>query len=179
MKRKIADRPNWTRIVRKRYYQEDVRDDVFEGKLALLRLDEVREPLYVTYGEHRVCIVDHGHAWLMFFPEHGRYSLTVMLDRNNNVLQSYFDIVRSIQTTEDGIPVIEDLYLDLVVLPSGQYFILDEDELAAALAEGAIDEQLFHRATNELEMLRVSIAGGEHELIANMRRYLRFVEKYK
>lgn len=179
MKRKIADRPNWARIIQKRYYQEFIQDDVFEGHVSLLFLDQVREPVHVKYGSREVCIVDHRYWWLMFFPENASYCLTVMIDGNMEIKQWYFDIVRSIQFTEEGVPVIEDLYLDVVVLPNGEHYILDEDELIAAYEEGEIDKNDYTLAKDALENLRVSIECKENLLINHTERYIEQLKHYK
>jgi predicted RNA-binding protein associated with RNAse of E/G family len=177
MKQKYANRPNWSRINKKRYFQEYVQDEIYEGYISLLYLDQVREPLTVKYGNHDIRIVDHGYSWIMFFPDNKHFSLTVMVDNNNEIKQWYFDIVKSIKLSDEGIPVIEDLYLDLVVLPNGEYYILDEDELTTAFDEGIIDTHDYKLATDELEELRKSIERGENGLINNTERYQRLIKK--
>ncbi|MFD0871599.1 Protein of uncharacterised function (DUF402) [Chlamydia abortus] len=173
MKLKFADRPNWTRIIKKRYVQKYVRDHCFEGYISWLFLDEVKEPLTMKYGSQEICIADDGYFWLMFFPNNKHHSLTVMINEQNKVMQWYFDIVKSIKLTDEGIPVIEDLYLDLVVLPNEQYYILDEDELDAALEEGAMNRNDYKLAVDELEKLRMSVERGENVLLNNTDRYMK------
>lgn len=179
MKTKIADRPNWSRIIRKRYFQQYVRDDSFEGHLSFLFLDEVKDPLRVKYGSREVCIVDHNYVWMMFFPVNKPYSLTVMVDRDHNVVQWYFDIIKSIQLTNEGVPVIEDLFLDLVVLPNGELYLLDEDELAAALENKEIDETDFMLASEAMKDLRTRIDQGRNELINKTETYLKLLRNYQ
>lgn len=179
MKRKIANRPDWARLIRKRYVQQYVADESFEGHLSLLFLDEVREPLQVTYGEREVCIAGNGHVWILFFPNRGRYSVTVMLNERNEVVQWYFDIVNSIQLNDEGVPVIEDLYLDLVVLPTGETYSLDEDELAAALDEGVIDRETYELAETEMDKLKHSVVQGENVFINEIETYVELVCKYR
>jgi predicted RNA-binding protein associated with RNAse of E/G family len=179
MKQKIADRPNWARIIQKRYFQEYIQDDLFEGYISFLFLDQVRAPVNVRYGIRDVCIVDHKYSWLMFFPDNKQYSLTVMIDSNNEIMQWYFDIVKTIQLTDEGVPVIVDLYLDLVVLPNGEHYILDEDELITALEEGEINKNDYKLAIETLENLRLSIEQGENRLINNTERYIELLKRYQ
>ncbi|MDF2725366.1 MAG: hypothetical protein K0Q59_5043 [Paenibacillus sp.] len=172
MKKKIADRPNWARVIEKRYVQQARRDEAFSGHVSLLMLDQVKAPLYVKYRNRKVCIVAQRFKWLMFFPDDKPYSLTVMIDGDNRITQWYFDIIKSVQLNEAGIPVIEDLYLDLVVLPGGEYIVLDEDELKHALKAGDINLRECQYAEEALEALRSSIVRGECALIEQTDSYL-------
>ena len=49
---------------------------------------------------------------------------------------------------EKGMPCIEDLFLDIAVLPSGQVITLDADELQDALDKGEITADDFDHAYN-------------------------------
>jgi predicted RNA-binding protein associated with RNAse of E/G family len=51
------------------------------------------------------------------------------------------------------VPFMEDLFLDIVVLASGEIIEKDADELEAALSEGIIDESLYKLAWNEFNYL--------------------------
>ncbi len=57
---------------------------------------------------------------------------------------SYFNVVKNTQITDELVS-FEDLIIDILVLPSGEYFILDEDELPESLEEfedGYVNEAL-------------------------------------
>ncbi|WP_274361435.1 DUF402 domain-containing protein [Paenibacillus thermotolerans] len=153
MKNKYADRPGWRRILQKQYRQTFVDDRGFRGYVTMLSLQRVKEPLVVSYGEREICIADDGYVWLMFFPEGEPYSATVMIGRDGKVVQWYFDIIKSQGLTNGGIPYIEDLYLDVVLLPNGEIYVLDEDELNEALERRQItdaDYERSHAATSSL-----------------------------
>ncbi|MCS7458659.1 DUF402 domain-containing protein [Paenibacillus doosanensis] len=172
MKRKIANRPGWGRVVRKRYEQSYVDDGIFRGYIAILRLDEVREPLRVTYGESdTVCIADDGYAWLMLFPADANYSLTVMADAGGRVVQWYFDIIQSMELNSEGIPVIYDWYLDLVLLPNRALYVLDEDEWREAMLQGELSEKDGAEAAAALNDLKRRIECGEHEWVGRTEHY--------
>ncbi|MEI2666228.1 hypothetical protein [Rossellomorea sp. LJF3] len=50
---------------------------------------------------------------------------------------------------------MDDLFLDIVVLPSGEIFLLDEDELEQAYKNRMISENMYDLAWNESkEMMR-------------------------
>ena len=61
-----------------------------------------------------------------------RYSITVMFDDKGHPLEYYFDInIKNI--TQKGNARTLDLCLDVLVLPSGEYELVDEDDLMFAL----------------------------------------------
>ncbi|MFC6456918.1 DUF402 domain-containing protein [Paenibacillus vulneris] len=177
MKQKIANRPHWSRIVQKRYYQRNVNDDVFEGYVSFLCLDKVREPLFVQYAEERICIAADGYTWLMLFPANRHHSITVMLDTQDQVLQWYFDIIKHMELNDEGVPVIHDLYLDLVLLPRGSYHILDEEELQAALDNGTIGTEDYEMAVQELESVRQSIENGNNPYVLHVQKYVELLRE--
>ncbi|PES78498.1 DUF402 domain-containing protein [Bacillus cereus] len=77
------------------------------------------------------------------------YNLYVWRDQDGSYLGSYFNIVRNTYIT-DGVVSFEDLILDIMVLPSGEYFILDEDELDEPLEqfEDGYVEKALHTVKN-------------------------------
>ncbi|EHB67004.1 DUF402 domain-containing protein [Paenibacillus lactis] len=60
------------------------------------------------------------------------YNLYYWKDLNGNELGAYFNIVRNTHVSEEAVS-FEDLIIDLLVLPGGDYYILDEDELPEPL----------------------------------------------
>jgi predicted RNA-binding protein associated with RNAse of E/G family len=166
MKRKYANRPDWKRVTRREYKQIKVYDHEYHGYISLLVIKEVVEPLYVTVGnmEH-VCIADQGYMWLQYSPMTKHHSLTAMFDRNGQIIQWYFDIVKGYSVSEEGIPYFVDLFLDVVVTPNRECFLLDEDELQEALNQRRINEEEFKTAKREAELLIKSIQGNHNELI--------------
>ncbi|BAQ10949.1 hypothetical protein OXB_2478 [Bacillus sp. OxB-1] len=61
------------------------------------------------------------------------YNLYVWRDEKGKYLGSYFNIVKNTYMT-DQLVSFEDLIIDIMVLPNGEYFILDEDELPETLS---------------------------------------------
>lgn len=173
MKQKQADRPNWQRIIEKRYFQEYIQDECFEGDVSFLFLDKVRQPLMVNYDGEETCIVNDGYCWLMFFPKDDLFSLTVVLNEENKIVQGYFDIIKEMEYSATGIPIIHDLYLDIVCLPDGRLFILDEDELIEALEQGAISLEDFNIAKREMEKVLDTLTSQSNVLIHEIDRYIK------
>lgn len=172
MKQKHANRPDWGRILHKRYFQEHLIEDDFEGYITYLLLDAVKEPLIVKYGIDEICIADDGYSWIMLFPTNKLYSLTVMINQEYEVLQYYFDIVKSIEISTEGIPFIEDMYLDYIVLPNGSLIVKDEEELDEAYQTNLISDEEYKGALLEGDRLRNSISNHTNELINGMNRFV-------
>ncbi|WP_260412166.1 hypothetical protein [Alkalihalobacillus sp. TS-13] len=47
LKRKSGDRKDWERITKRRYAQTYLEMDSFKGYITLLKMDEIKEPLYI------------------------------------------------------------------------------------------------------------------------------------
>ncbi|MDR0126341.1 MULTISPECIES: DUF402 domain-containing protein [Bacillus] len=60
------------------------------------------------------------------------YNVYFWRDDQGNELGSYFNMVRN-TWFEDQKVIFEDLIIDLLVLPNGAFFVLDEDELPESL----------------------------------------------
>lgn len=164
LKRKYGDRSDWKRIFQRKYAQDFLDTEKFKGYITLLHTIKVREPLSVTYGEKQVCIVDDQYMWLQQFPAEKKHSVTTMFDASGEVVQWYIDICLR-NGMENDIPWIDDLFLDIVLLPTGELFIKDEEELEDALSNGIIDEHLYTLAWNEVKSIKSLIENGTFELI--------------
>src|SRR5690606_6881397 len=109
MKRKYADRPDWQRILEKKYKCIFVDEEGFTGYVAFLNLIKVREPLWVTYDSEKICVVDDNYVWLQFFPTNEQFMLTATFDASGELMQCYFDVVRKNDLSANKVPYCEDL----------------------------------------------------------------------
>jgi len=173
MKRKYADRRDWQRILQKTYRQMSVDEEGFQGTISVVRLEKIREPLYVQYGEDRICIVDQGYMWLQHISETAHYAMTTMFNERMQPVQWYFDIARGVGMTEEGVPCFDDLYLDVIVLPGKEPILLDEDELEEALRLKEILPEDYRLARREAAQLMNRIREGGHPWIARCGNDLR------
>lgn len=164
LKRKYGDRSGWKRVTKREYIQSFLDTEEFKGYVTLLKVHRVSEPLFVKYGEKNVCIVNDGYSWLQHFPIGKSHSLTTMFDSKGEVVQWYIDICQ-INGCENDIPWLDDLFLDIVVLPSGEIFQLDVDELEAALAVGIIDNNLYNNACYEADRINNLIKSNKFVLM--------------
>ncbi len=71
----------------------------------------------------------------------------------------YSDIIRPLERTDQGLK-IDDLFLDLWILPDGRYRILDQDEFEKAVESGWVDSKTANRAQKELEKLIRKVKQG-------------------
>ena len=85
-----------------------------------------------------------------------RYSITVMFDDKGNPLEYYFDInIKNI--TQKGNARTLDLCLDVLVLPTGEYELVDEDDLMYALQNKQISKKQYHEAYIIAHQLMIEI----------------------
>lgn len=148
LKRKYGDRSDWKRVVKRQYIQTFLNTEEFKRYVTLLKVLKVTEPLTVYYHEKSVCIVDDGYVWLQHFPIEERYSLTSMFDAQGEIVQWYIDVCHKIGI-ENNIPWMEDLFLDIVVLPIGEVIHKDVNELEEALSKGIFDISQYKMAWEE------------------------------
>lgn len=164
LKRKYGDRSDWKRVTERKYAQSYIDSTEFKGYLTLLNTVKVAEPISVRYGEKDVCIVDDGYLWLQQFPLKKNYSVTTMFDSNGNIVQWYIDICKE-NGFENNVPWMDDLFLDIVVLPSGEIIEKDADELEDAFSKGIINQGLYDLAWDEMRKIKGLIVGKNFELL--------------
>jgi predicted RNA-binding protein associated with RNAse of E/G family len=168
---KRADRPGWPRLRAQRFITQRLADGPIAGYATLLQMTEVVEPLLVTHHEQQVCIADNGYSWLQIFPEGAHYTHTTMFDAAGQPVQDYIDLVAEHGIDDAGIPWYDDLYLDLAWVPEGGPLLLDQDELEAAHAIGAVTQEHYDLARGETARLLVALTLGEYTLPELARAY--------
>ncbi|MCM3667348.1 DUF402 domain-containing protein [Mesobacillus subterraneus] len=92
------------------------------------------------------------------------HSVTTMFNANCDVVQWYIDICLC-NGIDNNNPWMDDLFIDIVVLPSGELFEKDADELEEALLEGIIEKEHYDQARNEASKLKRLISQGKYELM--------------
>ncbi|PFN19779.1 DUF402 domain-containing protein [Bacillus cereus] len=89
--------------------------------------------------------IPKGSYTIAYYWENRPYNLYIWRDTNGVYLGSYFNIVKNTQITNELVS-FEDLIIDILAIPSGEYIILDEDELPEPLESfegGYVDEALY------------------------------------
>lgn len=164
LKRKFGNRSEWKRVLERKYAQTYLDTNDFKGYITLLNTLRVTEPLSVRYGEKRVCIVDDGYMWLQHFPLEKNHSVTTMFNENGEIVQWYIDICHK-NSIENNVPWMDDLFLDIILLPSGELIEKDSDELEEAFAKGVISRTLYDLAWNEFNHIKEQINSDKFHLV--------------
>jgi len=165
VERKYANHPGWKRILQSRYSSTYLDTPQFTGYVTLYRMDAVVAPLVVHYFGQDTCIVDAGYAWMKHFPAGEHFAITTHFDRSGAVVQWYIDICLRTGVGEDGIPWLDDLYLDLAVSPDFQVEVLDGDELLEARERGEITAAEYELAWNAANRLVEQIQSRKLDLL--------------
>ena len=107
---------------------KSINKEDFNGDIYLNVFKKVSAPYLLNSG---ICIQDNDYKWLEFYNYNSKVRMTAIYNENNEIIEWYFDIARSIGK-ENGIPYEDDFYLDVVLTPSGKVILLDEDEFEEA-----------------------------------------------
>lgn len=144
MKRKYGDGSSWRRLIDKTYSVKDVQG----GMLGILHIKQVKEPSYKQYNNRKICIAHNGYTWIQYFISEKHFVITAMLNENKELVQYYIDVAKEYKIDGRGLPYFDDLYLDVVLLPNGEMYVLDEDELEEAYTDGDIIKEEYDLAWN-------------------------------
>ncbi|PEX81462.1 DUF402 domain-containing protein [Bacillus cereus] len=135
-------------IERKIRYDSTIVDHnclILEKKLqSIMLFHEVQYSFTMNTHDSSVTI-PKGSYTIAYYWEDRPYNLYIWRDTNGVYLGSYFNIVKNTQITNELVS-FEDLIIDILILPSGEYIILDEDELPEPLESfegGYVDEALY------------------------------------
>ena len=163
-------REDWWRIVKREYVSRSFQKDGNRICESLLLMKEVSEPLDVKSGSEMVTVVNKDYSWLQIAAEGGHVWLTAMFDADGRFLQAYFDITAGNNFDDIKNPCFRDMYLDVVLTPSGEIVVLDEDELDEALNVGDITIQEYDEA-------KKACSGLCERLSVNWAETLKYCEK--
>ena len=164
MVKKDMARSAWTRILSKKQIFRDFAHGEEKGKISLLKITEISEPLRRSYEGREVVLADTGYYWLQLALNRAHEWFTVMFDDRGTLVQIYADVTDGNDALIDN-PCFEDMYLDYVVYGSRVYE-LDRDELEGAFAAGSISKEQYDTAVAEGEKLRVFLSENTEEVKA-------------
>ena len=142
---KDMKRSNWPRVLCKDYAAKNFEIDGMRGQVSLIVLKELTGPLTVHYPFGDVLIADEGFRWLQIALKDQFFWITAMYDRNEQLINLYFDITNGNRFDAPENPCFEDMYLDIVAA-AGNLMILDQDELDEALTGGEISREEYDHA---------------------------------
>ena len=104
------------------YYHKRIDKDYFRGYVSLVKIKNIKKPWIVVDNGIRCCVLDENYEWLEIYPDNEKYAITAMFNNNQELIEWYFDMIKE-RGVENGIPYIDDLYLDLVIKKNGTEII--------------------------------------------------------
>lgn len=158
MKRKSTDRTYLKRVIDRDFISICVNDYDFKGYITLFKVNKVTQDCIIKYGNKNICVIDNGYKMIQYLPSNENYTLTAFCDKNNKLIQWYFDITYKNGIGDDGIPFYDDLYLDIVILPPSDIYLLDKDELDEARYRKKISVEQYNLACNVANKLMNDIS---------------------
>ena len=151
------------------YKINSVASNEFTGDICYYHFKEIINKITIPNGK---CILDNGYKWIEFYDYNSKIKLTAIYDENSQIVEWYFDIARKIGK-ENDVPYEDDLYLDVVVTPTGEIILLDEDELQGAYSRLEVNKEEYDMAYNEANQLMKKLENNKNKLEEFTNRYLK------
>ncbi len=165
MKRSKLSYDEWKCIETKKLKGKRVNTDFFKGYIGILEIEKVTQKQIWRFNDEDIIVCDNGLKWLSILPQNDFYCITTMMNENDDILLWYIDMIAEQGIDEDFIPYFDDLYLDLVVYPTGMIKVDDMDELEEALAREEITEEQFNLAINTSNKLKNGLLSSINNLV--------------
>lgn len=134
------------------YTMKKVADEEAAYSALVKFLPGCKEFLY-NLADKQIHVAGNGCKWLIYLSLNEYWSIITFYDTNNEVQEWYFDISKGNFIDENGMPCIDDVFLDLAILPDGRTVTVDADELQDALDKKEItvdDYNHAYRVHNEI-----------------------------
>ncbi|WP_341323644.1 DUF402 domain-containing protein [Solibacillus sp. FSL H8-0523] len=170
LEKRYLHRNDWSRITSRRYSQKWVEEQDFTGYIALTEIHEITTPFVKTMGGKNVCIIDKNYTRLQQLPMDANYVITTTFNDKGQVVQWYIDITNC-NGVDQGEPYMEDLFLDIIVLPTGEVITKDEDELQQALENNWITKEQYDLAYTTFYWVIKELKQGTFELLTSSSKY--------
>ncbi len=168
LKKRYADRYVGYRVKKSEQKVIFANDDYFTGDIYFYDFIEVKDKIVIPNGK---CIMDNNYKWLEFYDYNSKIKLTAIYDENKQIIEWYFDIARRIGK-ENNVPYEDDLYLDVVVTPTGEIILLDEDELQDAYDRLEVNKEDYNMAYHEANQLIKKLENNKDKLEQFTNKYL-------
>lgn len=154
MKLNYADRRNDNNILRKEFKIKDTADKKFKGKLSLIDIKDLKNNFQAKRPNGlSELVIAKDYKIMTYFPDNEKYCMSVMYNNDWKLIQWYFDINRYKCKYDSEVPYSEDLYLDVVLLPDGTYYTLDENELMDAYVNKLISKDEYDGAYSTMNRI--------------------------
>ncbi len=169
LKKRYADKFVRNKVKKANQKIISIEEKNFSGDIYFYDFIDVKNKMIIPRGK---CILDNNYKWLEFYDYNSKIKLTAIYDENCKIIEWYFDIAREINK-ENGVPYEDDLYLDVVVTPTGDIVLLDENELKDALDRLEITEAEYKNAYEEANKLISRLKDRVKELQKFTDKYLK------
>ncbi len=101
------------------------------------------------------------------------YKVSKFLNDDDALVYYYCDIIDTVYDAKENAYYFTDLLVDVIIYPDGFVKVVDLAELADALDENIITEEMVKKALRRLEALLTEIYGGK---LKNLVQYLEIEE---
>ncbi|MBM7585512.1 putative RNA-binding protein associated with RNAse of E/G family [Bacillus pakistanensis] len=135
-----------------------------EEKQYRVLFHKIQDPFTMIADQTKLTI-PKGSYTIAYYWRDRPYNLYIWRDDQGKYLGAYFNIVKNTYMTEKLVS-FEDLIIDIMVIPTGDCFILDEDELPVPLSqfeEGIVQQNLNSLMNTIDSILAETIAGSEND----------------
>ena len=171
LKKRFVTNPNNMEIVDDGSFKiKSFNNSDFVGDIALIKFNKMNKPYMIE--DTNLCMANDNYKWLEFYDYNKKYMLTAMYNKDNEIIEWYFDIARKIGK-ENGMPYEDDLYLDIVVTPNGDIKLLDEDELKNAFKRFEVNKLDYEMTYNEAKQLMNKLKNNKGTLKEFTDKYLK------
>ncbi|MBQ2057809.1 MAG: DUF402 domain-containing protein [Oscillospiraceae bacterium] len=140
------------------------------GLEALIIIEEVDAPKVISACGTDITISDRGYFWYQLALREKFFWLSAAFNAEGELIELYFDITGGNRFDNPEDPEFTDMYLDVVLTPSGDIRVLDRDELDEAFNDGIISDSEYFEAIEHCEELCGYLKEHGSELIAHCRR---------
>lgn len=172
LEKKYISKENWKRVIKRETSYMELNHNEFQGEAYLIKVKEVKEPLYKVYEKRNIKLLDNGYYWLQLAIKNKNYWITAMYDNKKQLIQYYIDITKENIIKTKGKSFFYDLFLDIVQLSNKKIYLLDEDELLDALNNKIIDKDTFDLAYKEAESIEEQLKKNSFKPIKICKEYL-------
>lgn len=158
-------KPDWHRVTQRQYITDKCTFLGKSGTVSLLTIEKLTAPLVIHYDFDDMLIADVGYSWLQIALQNQKFWITAMYNAQGQLVEIYFDITAGNHVDNTNDPWFEDMYLDVVLLNVGRYYVLDRDELDDAYAAGHIDKDAYNLAIADCEKLCSFLNNNKNDVI--------------
>ena len=162
MSERDMERSAWTRVLSKKQIIRDFALGERRGKISLLKILALTEPMMRSYEGREIVLADAGYCWLQLALDRSHAWFTVMFDEQGRLIQIYVDVTDGNRALIAN-PRFEDMYLDYVV-HGARVYELDRDELEEAYRSGAITEIQYETALTAGERIYRELEQNREEI---------------